>query len=266
MQLSRRSFVKASALAAALAAAGCTPKPVAPKENPETEGATWYKTVCRYCGVGCGVMVAAKDNRVVAVKGDTENPVNKGLLCVKGYYLDRIMNTEEGGSEAAHPQERPAHRGLLGRSPGPGGREVPRGGRPVRARFGRLLRLRPEPRRGDLHRQQALQGLHRHQQRRGQPPHLHGLCRGGLRLHVRQGRADGQPRRHRARRHLLYHRLQHHGGAPHRLLPHHHPEADGQGRQGDPGRPPQHRVADIADIFLPFPRQRPGPAERLRGR
>ncbi len=96
MQLSRRSFVKASALAAALAAAGCTPKPVAPKENPETEGATWYKTVCRYCGVGCGVMVAAKDNRVVAVKGDTENPVNKGLLCVKGYYLDRIMNTEEG--------------------------------------------------------------------------------------------------------------------------------------------------------------------------
>ncbi|MFZ5824664.1 MAG: molybdopterin oxidoreductase family protein [Bacillota bacterium] len=97
MELSRRAFVKASALAAALTAAGCgTTKPVAPKAKPEVEGATWSKTVCRYCGVGCGVMVGVKDGKVVGVKGDTENPINKGLLCVKGYYLDRIMNTEEG--------------------------------------------------------------------------------------------------------------------------------------------------------------------------
>ncbi|MBP2018740.1 nitrate reductase NapA [Symbiobacterium terraclitae] len=97
MELSRRAFVKASALAAALAAAGCgTPAPVAPKQDPALEGATWHKTVCRYCGVGCGVMVGTRDGKVVGVKGDTENPVNKGLLCVKGYYLHRIMQTEEG--------------------------------------------------------------------------------------------------------------------------------------------------------------------------
>ncbi len=56
MKFTRRSFVKASALATAMVAAGCSPQPVAPNQNPETEGATWYKTVCRYCGVGCGVM------------------------------------------------------------------------------------------------------------------------------------------------------------------------------------------------------------------
>ncbi len=97
MQLTRRDLIKASALAAALTAAGCgSPKPVEPKKNPEVEGATWHKSVCRYCGVGCGVMIGTKDGKVVAVKGDGENPVNKGLLCVKGYYLNRIMEAEEG--------------------------------------------------------------------------------------------------------------------------------------------------------------------------
>ncbi|MBI3601021.1 MAG: molybdopterin-dependent oxidoreductase, partial [Nitrospinae bacterium] len=47
--------------------------------------------VCRYCGTGCGVMVGVKDGKVVAVKGDELNPVNKGLLCVKGYTLPGIL-------------------------------------------------------------------------------------------------------------------------------------------------------------------------------
>jgi len=97
MEFSRRAFVKASALAAALAATGCSsPTPTAPKAKPEVEGATWNKSVCRYCGVGCGVMVGVKDGKIVGVKGDTENPVNKGLLCVKGYYLNRIHETADG--------------------------------------------------------------------------------------------------------------------------------------------------------------------------
>ena len=36
-------------------------------------------------------MVAVKDNRVVATRGDVDAEVNRGLDCVKGYFLSKIM-------------------------------------------------------------------------------------------------------------------------------------------------------------------------------
>lgn len=51
----------------------------------------WEKAPCRFCGTGCGVMVGVKKGKVVAVAGDTKNPVNKGFLCVKGYHLPSIL-------------------------------------------------------------------------------------------------------------------------------------------------------------------------------
>ncbi len=46
---------------------------------------TWKKSPCRFCGTGCGLLVGLSAGRAVAVKGDPESPVNRGLLCVKGY-------------------------------------------------------------------------------------------------------------------------------------------------------------------------------------
>jgi nitrate reductase NapA len=54
-----------------------------PRE-PQT-GPDWHKTPCRLCGVGCGLLVAVQNGRAVAVKGDPDSPVSKGLACVKGY-------------------------------------------------------------------------------------------------------------------------------------------------------------------------------------
>ena len=54
-------------------------------------GWRWDKGVCRFCGVGCGIMVATKDDKVVAVKGDPAAPVNRGLNCIKGYFNAKIM-------------------------------------------------------------------------------------------------------------------------------------------------------------------------------
>ena len=47
----------------------------------------WSKTPCRFCGTGCGVMVGVKNGRVVATHGDMQAEVNRGLNCVKGYFL-----------------------------------------------------------------------------------------------------------------------------------------------------------------------------------
>lgn len=45
------------------------------------------KTVCPYCGVGCGVTAEIQDNNIIAVSGDKDHPANAGKLCVKGSNL-----------------------------------------------------------------------------------------------------------------------------------------------------------------------------------
>ncbi|GAB1308627.1 nitrate reductase catalytic subunit NapA [Urechidicola sp. KH5] len=46
----------------------------------------WKKAPCRFCGVGCGVLIGLENDKAVAVKGDPNSTVNKGLCCVKGYH------------------------------------------------------------------------------------------------------------------------------------------------------------------------------------
>ncbi|WP_375465239.1 molybdopterin-dependent oxidoreductase [uncultured Methylobacterium sp.] len=45
---------------------------------------TLVKTVCPYCGVGCGMELHVKDNAVVKVSGNKDHPTNFGRLCTKG--------------------------------------------------------------------------------------------------------------------------------------------------------------------------------------
>ncbi len=87
----RRNFIKASAMAAAAAVAGGTSYalPIL-ADDPET-GISWDKAPCRFCGTGCHVQVGVKDGNVVAVAGDKNAEVNKGLLCVKGYHVGSAL-------------------------------------------------------------------------------------------------------------------------------------------------------------------------------
>src|SRR4029450_5608369 len=93
MDLSRRRYLKAKAAAIAAAAAGVSlPAEAANVILPGDEARLkWSKAPCRFCGTGCGVMVAVRDNQVVATHGDTLAEVNRGLNCVKGYFLSKIM-------------------------------------------------------------------------------------------------------------------------------------------------------------------------------
>ncbi|WP_163393081.1 nitrate reductase catalytic subunit NapA [Enterovibrio norvegicus] len=91
MTLTRRKFLKANAAAAAAGAAGIT-LPVSVAQAAGTDGEVkWDKAPCRFCGTGCGVLVGTQNGRVVATQGDPEAPVNRGLNCVKGYFLPKIM-------------------------------------------------------------------------------------------------------------------------------------------------------------------------------
>ena len=92
-KISRRDALKAKAAAIAAAAAGISLPASAQNLVTETEHTKlkWSKAPCRFCGTGCSVMVATKDNHVVATHGDVLSPVNRGLNCVKGYFLSKIM-------------------------------------------------------------------------------------------------------------------------------------------------------------------------------
>ncbi len=93
MDLTRRNLLKAQAAAVAAAAAGLA-LPAAAQPVPGGVGTLeikWSKAPCRFCGTGCGVMVGVKDGRVVATHGDMQAEVNRGLNCVKGYFLSKIM-------------------------------------------------------------------------------------------------------------------------------------------------------------------------------
>lgn len=93
MSLSRRAFMKATAAASAASAAGIIlPASASNLITAKDQTALkWDKAPCRFCGTGCSINVATKDGKVVATHGDMKSPVNKGLNCVKGYFLSKIM-------------------------------------------------------------------------------------------------------------------------------------------------------------------------------
>ncbi len=72
-----------------------------------------HKTICSYCGVGCGIDVSVDAKGIISVEGDKDYPVNKGMLCSKGKNLnyvaqdvsDRIQFPEMRWSRN-HPMQR----------------------------------------------------------------------------------------------------------------------------------------------------------------
>lgn len=90
--VSRREFIKAAAITSAAASVGIgVPSSLSAQGEKAQKDWHWDKAVCRFCGTGCGIMIATKDNKIVAVKGDPQAPVNRGLNCIKGYFCAKIM-------------------------------------------------------------------------------------------------------------------------------------------------------------------------------
>jgi len=96
--LNRRQFLKSTAgsIAAASLLASCGRQKDEPLKQAlggekDPLGIVWDKSVCRFCGTGCGVLVGRKGDKVVATKGDPDCESNKGLNCIKGYFLAKIL-------------------------------------------------------------------------------------------------------------------------------------------------------------------------------
>ena len=52
--------------------------------GPKVQGCSVSRSVCPYCGVGCGQLVYHNNGKLVAIEGDPDSPVSRGRLCPKG--------------------------------------------------------------------------------------------------------------------------------------------------------------------------------------
>ena len=91
-ELTRRDVLKAHAAGIAAATAGIA-LPASAQPVPGASAPLRSNGRRRHAGSadGCGVMVGVKEGQVVATHGDMQAEVNRGLNCVKGYFLSKIM-------------------------------------------------------------------------------------------------------------------------------------------------------------------------------
>jgi formate dehydrogenase major subunit len=61
----------------------------------KTAGAEVARSVCPYCGVGCGQLVYHREGKLVAIEGDPESPISRGRLCPKGAASHQLL-THDG--------------------------------------------------------------------------------------------------------------------------------------------------------------------------
>jgi len=97
MELSRRDFLKLSGVSAGglLLPAGVTATALAQETFPLHKAIGETPTICCFCAVGCGALVAAQGDRVVNLEGDPDHPISQGSLCSKGMAMAQL-NTVDG--------------------------------------------------------------------------------------------------------------------------------------------------------------------------
>lgn len=100
MRLNRRDFLKLSGATATTAGVAAV---MSSGEIKAQSDATFplkkkigeTSTICCYCAVGCGAIVAADGDQVLNIEGDPDHPINEGTLCSKGQALAQ-MHTVDG--------------------------------------------------------------------------------------------------------------------------------------------------------------------------
>jgi len=63
--------------------------------RPKNDGAQVARSICPYCGVGCGQLVYHRDGKLISIEGDPDSPISRGHLCPKGADSYQLV-THEG--------------------------------------------------------------------------------------------------------------------------------------------------------------------------
>lgn len=84
--LSRRKFLYFLGGLGGANALGLSTWPTLEALVPKGNADEYHKSVCRYCGTGCGIRVGLRKGEISDIRGD-ELAHNRGVICVKGATL-----------------------------------------------------------------------------------------------------------------------------------------------------------------------------------
>src|SRR5437867_11828452 len=94
MELTRRGFLKATAVGSTIALGFDVSKAKAEMRELKISRTTETRSICPYCAVSCGVIIHTLGDKaknvkgsVVHVEGDPDHPISRGSLCPKGITL-----------------------------------------------------------------------------------------------------------------------------------------------------------------------------------
>ena len=59
--------------------------------EPRNESSDVARSICPYCGVGCGQLIFHRDGKIVSVEGDPQSPISEGHLCPKGAATQELL-------------------------------------------------------------------------------------------------------------------------------------------------------------------------------
>ena len=99
MNVTRRSFLKLSGAAAGTVAVMGSAAPHTAQARPKAAVSMAKRigeitSICPYCGVGCGMIVASENGKIGNIEGDPDHPINQGALCAKGSAVFQVANNE----------------------------------------------------------------------------------------------------------------------------------------------------------------------------
>jgi formate dehydrogenase major subunit len=99
MELTRRGFLKATAVGTTVALGFDVARAKAEMREFKISRTTETRSTCPYCAVSCGVIIHTLGDKaknataaVVHVEGDPDHPINRGTLCPKGVTLREDIN------------------------------------------------------------------------------------------------------------------------------------------------------------------------------
>ena len=97
MELTRRGFLKLSGASTAgfvLLKGGNWKQQLSSSPIPLHKQIGETTTICCYCSVGCGAVVAVENGELVNIEGDPDHPINQGSLCPKGQAIAQIHQVD----------------------------------------------------------------------------------------------------------------------------------------------------------------------------
>jgi formate dehydrogenase major subunit len=73
---------------------------------PRNSAASIARSICPYCGVGCGQLVFHRNGKLISIEGDPQSPVSRGHLCPKGSASYQLLTHSGRATKVLHRRPR----------------------------------------------------------------------------------------------------------------------------------------------------------------